>query len=92
VNPAIFQDYPSFSRAVVRTNKGGAMLLKTNANCAQIYPQLSRVWIRTGDPRMPLKSVWINEAKLHHLATEAGRANRESETAGVSEDNLSLAA
>jgi hypothetical protein len=27
-------------------------------------PQLSRVWIKTGDARYPLKAVWIEESAL----------------------------
>src|SRR5271156_969279 len=34
-----------------------------------VHPQLSRVWIETGDPRTPLKSVWIDEPELHSMTT-----------------------
>jgi hypothetical protein len=37
-----------------------------------VRPQLSQVWIETGDPQMPLKSVWIDEPELHSMATESG--------------------
>jgi len=39
-------------------------------NLAAAYPKLSQVWIKTEDPRMPLKSVWIDEVALHTMATE----------------------
>ncbi|MGA2370477.1 MAG: hypothetical protein ACLPPV_14020 [Candidatus Korobacteraceae bacterium] len=34
-----------------------------------VHSQLSRVWIETGDPRTPLKSVWIDEPELHSMTT-----------------------
>jgi|HubBroStandDraft_1064217.scaffolds.fasta_scaffold1641968_1 hypothetical protein len=39
-------------------------------NLTAVYPPLSRVWIKTEDPRTPLKSVWIDEVALHVMATE----------------------
>jgi len=47
-------------------------MLYTNRikNLTAVYPPLSRVWIKTGDPRMPLKSVWIDEVALYTMATE----------------------
>jgi len=39
-----------------------------------VHSQLSRVWIETGDPRTPLKSVLIDEAEMHDMANEAGEA------------------
>ncbi len=47
-------------------------MLYTNGirNMTTVYPPLSRVWIKTEDPRMPLKSVWIDEVALHVMATE----------------------
>jgi len=55
-------------------------------------PHLSRVWIKTGNPKMPLKSVWINDAKLRSLASEVCVAHRESESRELAEDHLALAA
>jgi len=55
-------------------------------------PQLSRVWIRTDNPRMPLKSVWINEAKLHHFEPAICSTERESESRECADDHLVLAA
>jgi hypothetical protein len=53
-----------------------------------VNPQLSRVWIKTGNPRMPLKSVWINEAKLRGFGEQLCAAEREQESREVSEDHL----
>jgi len=61
-------------------------------NLIEIYPHLSRVWIKTGDPKTPLKGVWIDEAKLHRVVSETCSANRQSETAEVAEDHLLMAA
>jgi len=57
-----------------------------------VRPQLSRVWIKTGNPRMPLKSVWINEAELHSFGNERRTAARESGTLELAEDHLVMAA
>lgn len=61
-------------------------------NLTAISPQLSRVWIRTGNPKMPLKSVWINEFALHELSSGNGVLRYDSETAELAEDHLLLAA
>ncbi len=61
-------------------------------NLTAVYPQLARVWIKTSDPRLPLKGVWINESKLHRFAGEPGKANRENGTPEFAEDHLALAA
>jgi hypothetical protein len=61
-------------------------------NLTAVYPELARVWIKTGDPRLPLKGVWIDESKLHRLASEPFTANRENETADLAEDHLVRAA
>jgi hypothetical protein len=47
-------------------------MLYTNGinNLTAVCPPLSRVWIKTEDPRIPLKSVWIDEVALHTMATE----------------------
>jgi hypothetical protein len=69
-------------------------MLFQNANHHQTNcnPQLSRVWIKTGDPRMPLKSVWINDARLRSFANEVCAAARESESPELAEDHFALAA
>ena len=60
----------------------------TNNFPVAIRPQLSRVWIKTGDPKMPLKGVWINEAPLHSFGKEVASAARESESRELAEDHL----
>ncbi|MGB8886395.1 MAG: hypothetical protein WCC87_06695 [Candidatus Korobacteraceae bacterium] len=61
-------------------------------NLSAVYPELARVWIKTGDPRTPLKGVWIDESKLHRFASEPRTASNQSETAELTEDHLALAA
>jgi hypothetical protein len=61
-------------------------------NLAVVYPELTRVWIKTGDPKLPLKGLWINEAKLHRFASDSCVARRENETAELAEDHLVVAA
>ena len=69
------------------------MLLTTRINhLTGTYPQLSRVWIKTGDPRTPLKGVWIDDSQLHRTTVEAGASPRETETSDLAEDHLSAAA
>ncbi|HTV66085.1 MAG TPA: hypothetical protein VMD98_10790 [Bryocella sp.] len=69
------------------------MLFLVNNNFpTAVHPQLSRVWIKTNDPKMPLKSVWINEAQLHGFGSQACIAERESETRELADDHLALAA
>ena len=63
-----------------------------NNRPATVNPQLSRVWIKTGNPRMPLKSVWINEAKLRGFADQGRAAARECASRELAEDHLVLAA
>jgi len=55
-------------------------------NLMTAYPRLSRVWIKTDNPRLPLKSVWIDESALHRAASETGTAAEE--TAEFAEDHL----
>ena len=61
-------------------------------NLTAVYPKLSRVWINTGDPKMPLKGVWIAESCLHHIADETCASCRGSETTKLAEDPLPAAA
>jgi len=69
------------------------MLLTIRTNhLTSMYPHLSRVWIKTGDPKLPLKAVWIDESRLQRAAAEACASPRESETTEVPEDHLLLAA
>ncbi len=68
------------------------MLLTRINNSITMYPQLSRVWIKTGDPRIPLKGVWINDCRLRRIAGAACASPRESETTELAEDHLPSAA
>jgi len=57
------------------------MLIKGRTNYAfNVNPKLSRVWIKTGNSRLPLKSVWIDESKLHVCDGEFCSANHESDS------------
>ena len=57
-------------------------------NLTETYPHLSRVWINTGDPKLPLKGVWIDEIRLNRIAGEVCASPRESETTELAEDHL----
>ena len=61
-------------------------------NLSAAYPELARVWIKTGDFRAPLKGVWIDESKLRCMQSDFDTANDDSETAELTEDHLALAA
>jgi hypothetical protein len=65
-------------------------MLLTNKinNLTVMYPQLSRVWIKTGDPKTPLKGVWIDASRLHRIVDDACASPRESETTELTEDHL----
>jgi len=58
-------------------------------NLAELCPQLSRIWIKTGDLKMPLKSVWIDNDRLSRFASEPCTPEHQTELA---EDHLVLAA
>jgi hypothetical protein len=61
-------------------------------NLCAVYPELARVWIKTGDPRTPLKGVWIDESNLRSIQNDLDTANGDNETAELTEDHLVLAA
>ena len=61
-------------------------------NLSTVYPELSQVWIRTGDPKLPLKAVLIDESKLNQMLNESGPADSVGESAELAEDHLALAA
>ena len=61
-------------------------------NLTAIYPKLSRVWINTGDPKLPLKGVWIDESRLNRITDEACASPRETENTELAEDHLLVAA
>ena len=59
------------------------MLFATRINnLATARPKLLRIWIKTGDPKTPLKAVWINESQLDR-AMGAQRLERESDESAV---------
>ena len=61
-------------------------------NLAAAYPALSRVWIKTGDPKTPLKSVWISDSRLRNMMNENCTAECKTETVDLVDDHLPLAA
>ena len=61
-------------------------------NIVTAYPKLSRVWIKTGDPKTPLKAVWVNESQLGRALHGPCAAMRGDESAELAEDHLCLAA
>jgi hypothetical protein len=61
-------------------------------NIATHYPQLSSIWIKTGDKKTPLKRVWISEAELQGFLTETQMAETTDDSAELAEDHLCFAA
>jgi hypothetical protein len=61
--PKLFRTRTAVSRLPVQSVRTDEPKLQA------VHPQLSRVWIETGDPRTPLKSVWIDEPELHSMTT-----------------------
>jgi hypothetical protein len=62
-------------------------------NLTTFYPELTRVWIKTDDPRTPLKSVWISEPALRNAVNnERSGISFDGEAAELAEDHLRLAA
>ncbi len=62
--------YPRLFRTRIEESKPSVQSLpRTETKVQAVQPQLSRVWIETGDPQMPLKSVWIDEPELHSMTT-----------------------
>jgi len=69
------------------------MLFTTRINnLVTAYPRLSRVWIKTGNPKTPLKAVWMNESQLSRMAGGAGTATHDDAPAEQTEDHLAFAA
>ena len=64
-------------------------MLYTNRikNPTSVYPRLSRVWIKTDNPKMPLKSVWIEEEKLLR-----GELCTDEHATSLADDHLAFAA
>jgi hypothetical protein len=68
------------------------MLFKVKFHNLATSPDLSRVWIRTGDPKFPLKAVWINQSQLRRTVSETFSSDLSSEAPEFAEDHLALAA
>jgi hypothetical protein len=67
------------------------MLFTTRLNnLVAACPRLSRVWIKTGNPKIPLKGVWFDESKLHEVVSP--NVEHEGEIAELAEDHLCFAA
>ena len=69
-------------------------MLYTNRikDLTSVYPKLSRVWIKTDNPKMPLKSVWIERSKLRGFGEQLCAAEPECDSHEFAEDHLALAA
>jgi hypothetical protein len=61
-------------------------------NLTTFYPELTRVWIKTDDPRTPLKSIWISESALRNAVNELSSVSFDAEASELAEDHLLLAA
>jgi len=69
------------------------MLFTTRTNnIVTAYPKLSRIWIRTGNPKTPLKAVWMNESQLSRAMNDTCAALHDDSPAELAEDHLYLAA
>lgn len=49
-----------------------------NKNIVMHYPKLSSLWIKSDEPTIPLKRVWINESAIDRLTDSPAAAGRES--------------
>jgi hypothetical protein len=67
------------------------MFITTNTRILNARPQLTRVWINTGNLRTPLKAVWLDDAKLRSVAN-SDCTYQFDQTAELSDDHLPLAA
>lgn len=61
-------------------------------NLTTFYPELTRVWIKTENPRAPLKSVWISQSDLLNAVDEHSSVSLDAEAAELTEDHLLMAA
>lgn len=67
------------------------MFITNTTHSIDVRPQLTRVWINTGDQRAPLRAVWLDEAKLRCLVNTACMHHAEDEAAELADDHLCLA-
>ena len=69
------------------------MLFTTRINnLVTAVPRLSRIWIKTGNPKTPLKAVWINESQLGRAMNNPCAAMYDDAPVELAEDHLSFAA
>jgi hypothetical protein len=61
-------------------------------NLTAFCPELTRVWIKTDDPRTPLKSIWMSESALRKAMEDPSGVSCDTESAELAEDHLLLAA
>ena len=59
-------------------------------NLVTAHPRLSRIWIKTGNPKTPLKAVWINESQLSRVLNDTGAVVCDDDAAELAEDHLSI--
>ncbi len=57
-------------------------------NLVTAYPKLSRIWIKTGNPKTPLKAVWINESQLSRAMNDPCAAIHDDVPAELADDHL----
>jgi hypothetical protein len=60
-------------------------------NIVTACPKLSRIWIQTGNPKTPLKAVWISQSQLSSVMNDPCGIMHDGEPAELAEDHLSLA-
>jgi hypothetical protein len=61
-------------------------------NLVAACPKLSRIWIKTGTPKIPLKAVWINESQLRRVVNNLPQCAGEEKPSALAEDHLWMAA
>ena len=65
------------------------MLFTTRINnLVTACPKLSSIWIKTGDPKTPLKAVWINESQLSRAMNDPCAAMHDDLPAALADDDL----
>ena len=57
-------------------------------NPVMVQPRLSRIWIKTGNSKTPLKAVWINESQLARAMNDPCAAMHDDAPAELAEDHL----
>jgi hypothetical protein len=60
-------------------------------NLTALYRKLSCVWIKTSDPKMSLKRVWMSEPAVENALQENGLTTSDAENSELPEDHLWMA-